>query len=300
LLKLHQTAPPPPLTGDVPETVRVIVCRCLAKAPADRYPTPSALVRDLHAAMIAVLRMPPAKNGATGSGESPAPATLAASPPRAATVRLPADPTDVAAVDGRTGGASPPRRAALLGIAGIAAAVVLVGAIAALTLATRGSARAPVEAETGAAGVLLSMGQQMPLTGQVRLGGVAYGCPGVESILQLQSIRVEPSGRVAVAYTIEAARVSGINKCQIFHAVDTDCACVVLETRLADGQVTQSRNTGASGVAAAGATNLYGAGPLAGEWWFDNDVALYGESVSLLRYPPGGDTPAYRILLLGQ
>jgi hypothetical protein len=300
LLKLHQTAPPPPLTGDVPEIVRAIVRRCLAKAPADRYPTPSALVRDLNAALIAALRVPPAKNGVAGFGEPPAPAAPAASPPGAPTARLPADPTAVAAVDCRTAAPTPSRRAALLGIAGITAAIVLVGTVATLVLSRTDSTRAPIDAEGGAAGFLLTVGQQTPLTGQVRLGGAAFGCPGVESLLKLQSIRVEPVGRVVVAYTIEAARVSGIDKCQIFHAVDTDCSCMVLETRHADGQVTQSHNIGASGVAAAGATNLYGAGPVAGEWWFDGDVALSGESISLLRYPPGGDTPAYRVLLLGQ
>jgi hypothetical protein len=214
---------------------------------------------------------------------------------------------------------SPPsRRGRLLAVIGIVAAVVAGGAILATLLiggsngddtagggtATAeagqpgsGSATAPANADS-AAKPLLAVGQQEPLTGQVTLDWTASGCPGVETIIDLRSIRAEASGRVAVAFTIETPRVLGVERCDLSIAPDANCTCIYLETKLAMGDVVRAANTGGSGVAATGASNIYGTMPQQGEWWFDKGVELNGESLVLHRDPAGAADYSYEVPLL--
>jgi hypothetical protein len=160
-----------------------------------------------------------------------------------------------------------------------------------------GSPSAPANADT-AAKPLLAPGQQETLTGQVTLDWTAYGCPGVKTIIDLRSIRAETSGRVAVAYTIETPRVLGVEQCELNIAADANCACVFLETRLPTGDLVRAANTGGSGVAATGASNIYGTTPQQGEWWFDKGVELNGESMVLNRVGRGAADYSYQVPLL--
>jgi hypothetical protein len=165
------------------------------------------------------------------------------------------------------------------------------------SLPGNGSPTAPANADS-AARPLLATGQQETLTGQVTLDWTAYGCPGVKTIIDLRSIRAEASGRVAVAFTIETPRVLGVERCDLNIAPDANCACIFLETRLPTGDLVRAANTGGSGVAATGASNIYGTTPQQGEWWFDKGVDLNGESMVLNRVGRGTADYNYQVPLL--
>lgn len=66
ILMQHTTAPVPELPAEVPRPVRVLVSRCLAKSPADRYQTPAELVT----ALTAVLRAAPESAGSTSASRT--------------------------------------------------------------------------------------------------------------------------------------------------------------------------------------------------------------------------------------
>jgi hypothetical protein len=66
--------PAPPLPDSVPVPLAVIVARCLAKAPADRYPTAAAVADDLErwlAGLPVVATLPPTGRGASPEREVP-------------------------------------------------------------------------------------------------------------------------------------------------------------------------------------------------------------------------------------
>lgn len=79
VLRKHETAPLPPLPESVPEPLRQIVTRCLAKQPDDRYQLPRALVQDFNAALRGQplpslqpqAEEPPAGAGGPADGEKP-------------------------------------------------------------------------------------------------------------------------------------------------------------------------------------------------------------------------------------
>lgn len=50
MMRKHESEPVPPLSGDVPAPVRVVIDACLAKRPDDRYQAPRDLVQDILAA----------------------------------------------------------------------------------------------------------------------------------------------------------------------------------------------------------------------------------------------------------
>jgi len=299
VMRMHEMQPPPPLSGTAPDPVRRLVARCLAKDPADRFETPHDLIEALRMVLDSpsgALLVPAPPDGdrpvvaqprLTDSDATPIPAaTLATEPAPLATVAAPALP-------------APPGGRSVLFIVVIAAAVVgVLGAVAAISLITRGggedSSTAGQDTSGTAAAPLLAPNDEQPLNG----GQTFTLCPGVSTNLALRSIRAEPTGRTVVAYTVETPTVPGVDVCDVNHAIDSDCNCVALETRDATGRVTEARNTGAGGVAASGATNMYGAGQFSGEWWFDRDVDLRGDELTLVRYPPGGEAPLYRIPLL--
>src|SRR5208283_422963 len=57
LLVAHRSEPPPPLTDfrpDVPADLSAVIARCLAKDPADRFPTAAAVNRALAECRCAV------------------------------------------------------------------------------------------------------------------------------------------------------------------------------------------------------------------------------------------------------
>jgi eukaryotic-like serine/threonine-protein kinase len=324
IMRQHETEPPPPLTGEVPAAFQEIVSRCLAKDPADRYQTP----RDLVQALRAVVESPTAALTATIADDAPPaikPPNLADSAAVPATVAMPPDaPGTVPPPAGTAASTQIPRRRSRgpLLLAGAVAAVLLAGVAITALLAggsndgasatdtvdagldgtadvdVGGTAR-PRNADTAAAPLLLP-GEQKSLTGQVKLDWTAYGCPGVKTVLDLRSIRAERSGRVVVAFTIETPRVLGVERCDLNLAPDAGCACVMLVTRLATGDLMRAQNTGGNGVAATGALNVYGANPMQGEWWFDQGVDLNGETLTLVREQTGSAGPEYRyeVLLL--
>src|SRR5207253_858190 len=75
LLKKHESEPPPPLSGAVPEGVQELLDRCLAKDPADRYQTPAELVQ-----AITALRQPASQAPAATVEPAGTPARLAGTP----------------------------------------------------------------------------------------------------------------------------------------------------------------------------------------------------------------------------
>jgi hypothetical protein len=71
----HVHAAPPPLKragGDLPEDLRRLIERCLAKRPEDRYPTPEAFLEEVRA--IRARLQPPAGDGPQGERGAGAPA----------------------------------------------------------------------------------------------------------------------------------------------------------------------------------------------------------------------------------
>ncbi|WP_155371537.1 protein kinase domain-containing protein [Catellatospora vulcania] len=100
----HVNEPPPELPPSVPEPVRALVMRAMAKDPADRWPSAAALSQAASAAMREV----------AGQAAAGVPATPNAALPRAATETGPA-----VAVAAR-------RRPVLVGAAGVLALVALV------------------------------------------------------------------------------------------------------------------------------------------------------------------------------
>ncbi len=81
VLRLHESAPPPPLTREAPPAIATIVARCLAKRPEDRYAEPAALRDALESALDDVrpfAARPPAR-------PSPEPRSISALPPAAST-----------------------------------------------------------------------------------------------------------------------------------------------------------------------------------------------------------------------
>ncbi|MGD9891742.1 MAG: serine/threonine-protein kinase [Dehalococcoidia bacterium] len=328
MIRKHETEPAPPLTGDVPEAVREIIARCLAKSPADRYQTPRELVQ----ALRAVLEAPTGAHPALAMPEGVSPAVRhpnlsesGAMPPTLHIINE--QPLDIASEPAKNsaagqGSANAPRsrRGRLFAVVGIAAVVLAAGAILAMLLIDRSNgdaadggtdavtaAAAGLEengsptpsADAGAASEpLLVTGQQEPLTGQITLDWTNAGCPEVKTIVDLRSIRAEASGRVAVAYTVETPRVLGVEQCAVSIPPDANCACLYLETRLATGEVVRAANTGGNGVAATGAATTYGTPPQQGEWWFDKDVELTGVSLALHRSPSSGADYSFDVPLL--
>jgi eukaryotic-like serine/threonine-protein kinase len=116
----HLQDPPPPLPDDVPEGVRRLVERAMAKDPADRFPTAAAMAaaaRTLAADPTAVVAaVPRVRRFDSATAEEPSPVLAAA----AATA-----PAGAAAA---TGGGR--RRGAVIGA--VAAVIVAVGALFAL------------------------------------------------------------------------------------------------------------------------------------------------------------------------
>jgi serine/threonine protein kinase len=327
LIRKHETEPPPPLTGDVPEAFQAIISRCLAKRPADRYESPRELVQALRAliesgAITAPTTIPP--GGFTPTIRQP---RLTDSGPVSPSDATPAEATESPETDHQAVAEStppttppPPRRGRrLLPIAGIIAAVLLGGAFATAILsgvlgqedgsqtatapgtvvATVTGNGTPRPGDTPAGPLLLALGEQrtVPTASRVEFDLTEAGCQGVKTILQPTSIRADPSGRVVVGYTVETPRVQGV-ECVVNYTMDANCSCMVLQTRLPSGSIVQARNTGGSGVAATGADDIYGAGVFKGEWWFDRGVDLSGEELSLIRYPPNSDVPLFRLTLL--
>jgi hypothetical protein len=162
-------------------------------------------------------------------------------------------------------------------------------------------ATTPANADAPVGPPLLTVGEQRQLTnvGRVEFDLTDRGCPGVKTILQPTAIRAEASGRVAISFTVEVPRVQGV-ECLVDYAPDGNAAIMVLQTRLPTGRVDQARNTGGSGVAITGAEDIYGEPPVQGEWWWDRGVELNGESLTLLRQPPGSDVPLFRLPLLSR
>ena len=167
-------------------------------------------------------------------------------------------------------------------------ALVLFGGGLAAVLAMRGNER-DTPATDGDAGdgtvPLLVPGQRVIVERGVQLPSIGGpDCAGVALIIKVRSVSIEASGRVVVAYSIDVPRVAEVQDCLLRHAPDdAGCACVMLETRHSSGAVTRAWNTGGSGVAVQGAPDLYGVGPIEGEWWFDDGVDLTGEDLTLRR-----------------
>jgi len=215
----------------------------------------------------------------------------------------------------------------MLAVAGLIAAVLLGGVVAAFVV-TRGGggtveqtttavaavpsppattsptstpaqSATPARSSTPQGPLLLSPGQQKSLPGVQSVEFALSECPGVKTVLQPTSIRMEQGGRVAVAYTVSVPRVQGV-ECLVDYPRDAQCSCMVLQTRLGSGRTIEARNTGGAGVSATGADDIYGAAPVAGEWWWDRGVDMDGDELSLLRLGPGTDVPLFRIPLLRQ
>ena len=144
----HLNDEPPPLPTDLPEPVRVLVGRAMAKDPAERYPSAAALAAAARAAAAAVGGHVPPATGAAAAGIAAAGATTVAGLPATdggTVVDLPAvgngaRPVGSAPVPPtsrttggrfRTATSSRKRIAALAG----AAAILVVGAILAVVLA---------------------------------------------------------------------------------------------------------------------------------------------------------------------
>lgn len=79
VMRKHESEPPPPLSGEVPQRARDIVARCLAKKPEDRYQTPEDLVHDL---LPAIRELPEAHDRLTplATHMSPPPVTRGTEP----------------------------------------------------------------------------------------------------------------------------------------------------------------------------------------------------------------------------
>jgi hypothetical protein len=337
LMKKHETEPPPPLTGEVPEGFQEIISRCLAKSPADRYETPRELVQALRSVADLPSGTIPTELASDGfartiiqprlteSGEvsQTGAATVEASPSNgAATVAA-------TAVAAEPQPARPARTRRLLPIAGIVTAVLLGGIVAAFVLLNRDDGdgtqanagaftdgavatvtaglpatpgaqpTAPRNADSPVGPPLLAPGEEKTLTnvGRVEFDLSQNGCPGVKTILQPRTIKAETTGRVVVSFTVEVPRISGV-ECVVDYGSDAASGVMVLQTRSASGSATQARNTGGSGVAVTGAQDIYGAEPVNGEWWWDRGVDLNGDELTLLRIPQGGEVPLFRLPLL--
>ncbi|MGH2586809.1 MAG: protein kinase domain-containing protein, partial [Dehalococcoidia bacterium] len=295
LMRKHESEPPPPLTGEAPAAFQEILDGCLAKDPAERYQTPRELVQ----ALRAMLESPSSAVARTLSPEGLAPTIRQARGVEPAsvpvTVNAPAEvppPAEAPAEDEATTLPAPPadvphRRSRLpvLPIVGVVAAVLFGGALTAVVWASRDDdggavptatvpsgngtmvAINPTPQTTGApVAPLLLPGEQKPITNaRYEIESDPEECPGVKTILQPTSVRQEPSGRVVVAFTIQAPRVDGVECSIVFHP-DATLRAMALQTRLPTGRAPEVRNTGGSGISATGADDIYGIGPLTGEW----------------------------------
>jgi predicted Ser/Thr protein kinase len=303
LMKQHETAPAPPLTGEVPEALQEIIAKCLAKDPADRYQTPRELVRALRVVAEITTGVLPAITATT------------------------AELDGVGAALGRRPSPSLQRRT-IRSLAWFAALSVVIAVVAISLLLLRGrddspSAGAVAEPTNTPAGTtsgqdetertptatglgsrppavppLLVVGEPRTFSDTQFVSPAGDECSdNVKVILRLTSIRLDATGRVIVSYTLEVPRVEGY-ACTVDYDPDAACDCMTLQTRLASGRVASGRLVGGGGVASTGAQDIYGLPPLTGEWWFDG-VALDGESLEFLRFlPENRDVPAIRLPLL--
>jgi serine/threonine protein kinase len=337
MMKKHESEPPPPLTGDVPEAFQEIIARCLAKDPADRYQTPRELVQALRAVADLPSGTIPTEVSADGLGRTIIQPRLTDSgevmqTAAALDVELPSGGNTVpatAAVAAESEAMPPSRSKRLLPIIGIVAAVLIGAAVAAFILLNRDGGddtqantgaftdgavatvtagapttpgpqpTAPRSDDTPVGPPLLAPGEEKMLanTGRVEFDLSANGCPGVKTILQPRTIKAETSGRVVVSFTVEVPRIEGV-ECVVDYGRDATSGTSVLQTRTASGGTSQARNTGGSGVAVTGAQDIYGAAPVSGEWWWDRGVDLNGDELTLLRVPQGSDVPLFRLPLL--
>jgi predicted Ser/Thr protein kinase len=309
LLRKHETEPPPPLSGDVPAEVQAVVARCLAKTPAERYQTPRELVhvlRGLLQTSVATLLLPEGVAPViddprlSDSGVRTISAALLSEPPAALASRDPAASGRLAAPDVvQPRPRTHHRRLSIVALIAVAALILLAGGIAEL-LALRNDEQDPPTARgdvgNGTAALLVP-GQRINVEKAVKLPEIGGpDCMGVELLITMRSVQVEPSGRVVVAYDMEAPRLPDVPQCGLGYMADAGCTCVLLETRHASGEVAQAWNTGGGGVAATGASDVYGVGRLEGEWWFDN-VDLNGAVLTLQREYAGY---RYRIDLISR
>jgi serine/threonine-protein kinase len=176
----------PPLPADLPEPVRVLVGRALAKDPAQRYPSAAAFAAATRAAAAAVGGHVPPATGAAAAGAAAAAAAAAADGPAASdgatVVDLPvagngargpvrSAPVPVPVHDERPASDRPSSRrrfAALAGAAAILVVGVVLATVLALTLGDDGEPGGPGGPTEGTS-VPASTGVTQPGTG--RTGG---------------------------------------------------------------------------------------------------------------------------------
>jgi hypothetical protein len=316
LMRKHETEPPPPLGGDVPAAVAEIVERCLAKRPEDRYQTPRELVQALRTALdlpgaITPLATPVAAPTIRQAHDSDADAvvpTLAmangTAPGRTAAPTLPAAQPAPATAPAALPAAHR-RSGPLLLLAAVGAVLVLGAAATAILLRARddggpdpassGSAGDIASATPGAASpaataaptpspprLLLTPGERISLASVPAIELPVPICPGVKTVLRLTYMLAEPDGRLTIGFSFEIPRIADVECPNLAYDPDANC-CSALLTRRATGPPVEARVNGGSGLALAGAEDVYGQPERSGSWVFPN-VELDGEDLTLVRY----------------
>lgn len=319
VLRMHETAPVPPLPVEAPPEVQEILDRTLAKNPSDRYQTPGELMAALRATYeraasgdrprrpVTPVLTPPTSPVRAGSVEP----TVVAPGVRTVT-RPPAPPVTTAPPTPRS--APDVRRLAMFGAPVLALA--LVGGVFALTrgkggdetraaatvTATRSATAAPPTATPAA---LLAPGQKvtLDLRQESPLPTVcldAAGRPQVKSVIRFTGIErsAQDPKRVIVSYLRTVPVVDGVD-CPLQYAPEANSNLVSLDaTRQVDGQdrVYRVYPAGGTGVAIDKA-DVYGK-EAPGSLSFD-DVELGGADVSFVQRLADG-RELHRVKLLSR
>jgi hypothetical protein len=338
LMKKHETEPPPPLTGEVPEGFQEIIARCLAKDPADRYQTPRELVQALRSVADLPSGTIPTEVAADGLAKTIIQPRLTESGEVIQTAAAPVEtPTSEGAAVATTTAVDateplpsrPARSKKLLPIVGIVVAVILGGAVAAFVLLNRGGdddtqansgaftngaaatvtagspttpgpqPTTPRNADSPVGPPLLAPGEEKPL---VNVGRVEFDLSGngCPGVKTVLQPRTIKAEASGRVVVAFTVEVPRVEgvECVVDYGSDATSGVMVLQTRSASGSATQARNTGGSGVAVTGAQDIYGAEPVSGEWWWDRGVDLNGDELTLLRMPQGSEVPLFRLPLL--